>query len=149
MGEVYIAALLCGLIGGAQTEKPVSFDNQGLDRGIRIDCETPTHSIEIGLDQTASARDSIHQAVFASTQTGRRPMVIMIDRDGVEGRYEQEMRIVAEALGIEFQVCKQDFILRWASTSAWRKVEADDLPSPEIAALLCDLGSLASKKLSN
>ncbi|WP_167853442.1 hypothetical protein [Roseovarius aestuariivivens] len=38
--------------------------------------------IEIGLDGKSSARDSLHQALFAEHLTGKTPVVILIDRDG-------------------------------------------------------------------
>jgi hypothetical protein len=140
MGEVILAAMLCGFLNGAAAEAPQAFDNLGAARRVRVDCETPTHVIEMGLDGRASARDSVHQAVFAAELTGKTPVVLMIDTDGVEGRYEQEIRIVARRLGIGYANCTADFIRAWAATSPMRRGgAADDLPALQ-SARACDLG---------
>ena len=142
MGEVQIAALLCSLLGGAETEERHGFSNLDRTRAVRVDCETPSHVIEIGLDQKSSSRDSVHQAVFAAGLAGKTPMVVLIDRDGVEGRYEQEMRAVTETLKIEYAVCRQAFIVRWVNTAAWRNMRGNDLPRNRVAATHCDLNAL-------
>ncbi|MEL7466833.1 MAG: hypothetical protein AAFN27_00165 [Pseudomonadota bacterium] len=151
MSEVFFAGLLCALLGGADAETAMKFDNQGSERGIRVDCETPTHVIEIGMDHTNSSRDSIHQAVFASVLTDKIPMVILIDADGNEGRYEQEMRLVTERLGIAYHRCKRDFLVRWSSTSALRgfnPTQVNDLPRSGFAKTHCNLDfSNTSEKL--
>ena len=142
MSEIQVAALLCSLLMGGETEVRHSFPNTGETRTIRVDCETPTHVIEIGLDGKASARDSVHQATFAAYLTGKRPMVIVIDRDGREGRYEYELRIVAERLGIPFGRCREGFVQRWAQTAYYRDVDRDnanDLPQNAMARSHCDL----------
>lgn len=142
MGEVHIAALLCGLLMGGETEVRHKFPNTGKTRAIRVDCETPTHVIEIGLDKKASARDSVHQAMFAAHLTGKKPMVIIIDRDGREGRYEYELRVVAGQLGIAFGTCRKGFVQRWAQTSLYRGVDlgqGNDLPVNGAAKGHCDL----------
>ena len=143
MIETAVAMLLCNLLNGGETEVRHKFDNLGGTRAVRVDCETPTHVIEIGLDGKASARDSIHQAVFAQQLTGKRPMVILIDRDGVEDRYEQELRIVTSALNIPFGVCKERFIQAWAASAGLRNAAAHkmvhDLPPLDVARRHCDL----------
>jgi hypothetical protein len=142
MGELQIAALLCSLLGGAETEESHRFSNLEKTRSIRVDCETASHVIEIGLDQKSSSRDSVHQAVFAAGLTGKTPMVVLIDRDGVEGRYEQEMRAVTDALNIDYAVCRQAFIIRWVNTAPWRNMRGNDLPRNRVAATHCDLNAL-------
>lgn len=142
MNEVFLASLLCGLLGGADTETRQKFDNLGDTRWVRVDCETPTHVIEFAMDLTPSSRDSVHQAVFASLKTGKTPMVVMIDTDGEEGRYEQEMREVTSHLEIAYHFCRKDFLVRWYGTSPFRPAKvtlANDLPPPEIAALQCNV----------
>ncbi|MEM9059991.1 MAG: hypothetical protein AAGD13_05970 [Pseudomonadota bacterium] len=142
MSEVFLASLLCALLGGADAESARKFDNQGSERGIRVDCETPTHVIEIGMDHSSSSRDSVHQAVFASVLTDKDPMVILIDADGNEGRYEQEMRLVTQRLGIAYHRCRREFLVRWTTTSALRDVEpaqVNDLPQTSFGRTLCDL----------
>ena len=154
MNELAITALLCGPLGGGVTEQKQYFPSLGETRHIRTDCETATHVIEVGLDGTSSARDSVHQAVFASVLTDKRPMVVLIDTDGVEGRYEQEMRLVTRRLGIAYGTCRKDFVLRWAATSAFRDVgldkSLDDLPQSATAQTHCDLaGEFAPPPLGN
>jgi len=143
MGEVELAALLCAFLSGSQPEARRYFDANGLSRYIRVDCETDTHVIEIGLDGTSSARDSIHQAVFAATLTGKTPLVVMIDQDGYEGRFEFEIRQVAHRLGVAHGVCDKAFILRWAATAPLRAAGLDkdvsDLPRQTAAQTHCDL----------
>ena len=144
MGELAITALLCGLLSGGETEIRHDFNNNGRPRIVRIDCETPSHVIEVGLDERASARDSVHQAVFAAELTGKTPLVILIDTDGVEGRYEQEMRVVTRRLGIAYATCRRAFVERWAATTPFRNVgldkSLDDLPRDAAARRHCDLG---------
>lgn len=153
MNEVAVTALLCLLLNGGETEVRHDFTNLGESRGVRIDCETPTHVIEVGLDNTSSARDSIHQAVFASLLTGKQPMVVIIDRDGQEGRYEYELRRVAAALEIPYGTCSMAFIQRWAATAPWRDAiriaGANDLPPPDIAARHCNLAGQFDLPLLN
>lgn len=134
MNELGLAALLCGFLSGGAVETPHGFENVGATRRVRVDCETADLVIEVGLDRRSSARDSLHQAVFAAELTGKRPLVVLVDTDGVEGRYEQEMRIVAERLGIGYANCSEDFIVAWAATSGLRAPRVgDDLPVPQTA----------------
>ncbi len=142
LSEVLVAALLCSLLSGGETEVRHAFLNTGRTRAVRVDCETPTHVIEIGLDQKNSSRDSVHQAVFSAHLTGKKPMVILIDRDGREGRYEYETRIVAAKLGIPFGTCREGFVQRWAQTALYRGIDLkvdNDLPGNEMARSHCDL----------
>jgi hypothetical protein len=103
-GEATYISLLCALLGGAEPETPQFFEVHGFERPryIRVDCETATHVIEIGLDERESSRDSVHQAVLAAAFTGKQPMVVLIDTDGTEGRYELEMRLVTDHLGVAY-----------------------------------------------
>lgn len=143
MGEVQLAALLCSFLGGGTTEVRHEFENLAEPRSIRVDCETADFAIEIGLDKR-SARDSLHQALFAAALTGKRAYVLLIDTDGVEGRYEQEARIVAESVGVAYGRCAGSFIQRWAATAAFRPLgldkDLDDLPREIAFAQFCDLG---------
>lgn len=151
MGELQLAALLCALLSGGDAEDRKYFDVNEKPRYVRVDCETDTHVIELGLDGTASSRDSLHQAMFAADLTGKIPVVVLIDQDGFEGRYEYEMRRVARAAGVAFGRCNKAMILRWAATTPWRQAASGfhDLPSHGPARAVCDLnmlqpGSLAS-----
>lgn len=144
MGEVHLAALVCAFLAGSEDETRKYFDVNGLPRFVRVDCETDGHVIEIGLDGKASARDSLHQALFAAHLTGKTPVVLLIDRDGFEGRYEYELRQTTAATGVIYATCHEDFILRWAATSGLRPSarDRDDLPAAGPARSLCDLSGL-------
>jgi hypothetical protein len=146
MNELATTALLCILLSGGETEMRHYFPNAGETRHVRVDCETPTHVIEVALDNTASARDSLHQALFAEHLTGKTPMVLVIDTDGVEDRYQYEARIVAERAGVAYGTCSRDFIRRWMATAPFRSAGLDknlnDLPQSAAAARQCDLGGV-------
>ncbi|MGK7652217.1 hypothetical protein ACSQ76_07330 [Roseovarius sp. B08] len=144
MGEVELAALLCAFLAGSAEEQRHYFDVAGMKRYVRVDCETDRHVIELGLDGSPSARDSVHQALFAQHLTGKQPVVILIDRDGHEGRFEFEMRHVTKAAGVLYLRCSQGAIQRWAATSGLRQgmPGADDLPGPGAVAASCDLQAL-------
>ncbi|UMA63788.1 hypothetical protein LVO79_12185 [Roseivivax marinus] len=140
MSETEIALLLCGLLAGGDTEVSHDFDNLGGRRGIRVDCETETHVIEVGLDKTSS-RDSLHQALFAAELTGKIPLVVLIDRDGEEGRTEYEMRRIAERAGVGYVRCAEHMVVRWRATQPWRSLDGGthDLPQEGPARGLCNL----------
>ncbi len=144
MGEVHLAALVCAFLAGSEDETRKYFDVNDLPRFVRVDCETDTHVIEVGLDGKSSARDSLHQAIFASHLTGKLPAVLIIDRDGYEGRYEYELRHTTNATGVIYATCHEDFILRWAATAGLRRAVPgqDDLPDAGPARSLCDLSAL-------
>jgi len=143
MGEVAIAILLCNLLNGGETEVRHYFPNLGKDRYVRVDCETPTHVIEIGLDGKRSSRDSVHQALFAKHLTKKTPMVVIIDTDGVQGNFEYEMSVVTELSGVAFGRCKKHFIESWAASAGFRDVPdtatIGDLPMGDVATRHCDL----------
>lgn len=149
MGEVELAALLCAFLGGSEAETRQYFDTYEMKRHVRVDCETDRHVIEVALDSTSSARDSVHQALFAAHLTGKDPAVIMIDRDGFVGRFEYEMRPVTQAAGVTYIRCAQDVILRWAATSGMRDrprdFQIDDIPTAGNSVTLCDLRVLGAE----
>lgn len=144
MGEVELAAMLCAFLAGSAEEERHYFDVGGMKRYVRVDCETDTHVIELGLDGTASARDSVHQALFAQHLTDKRSVVILIDRDGHEGRFEYEMRHVSEAAGVLYLRCSEGAIQRWAATAGLRARAdgTDDLPGPAAVGARCNLEAL-------
>ena len=94
---------------------------------VRVDCETDTHVIEVGLDKRSSM-DSVHQAIFAASLTGKSPMVLMIDTDGREDRYEFQVRTVAQASGVDYRVYDEDFLIRWQMTRYLRNYRAAPEP---------------------
>lgn len=148
--EAIYISLLCGLLGGAEPETRHHFDVYGHDRprGIRVDCETPTHVIEIGLDDSRSARDSLHQAGYAAVLTGKVPIVILIDRDGILGRYEQEMRDASRFFGVDYARCAAGFLESWSATagqSPARRMVFNDLPADPTIASRCPIGPLLDR----
>jgi len=149
MGEVELAMMLCAFLAGSEGETRQYFDVNGLSRHVRVDCETDSHVIEIGLDGKSSSRDSLHQALFFAHLTGKEPMVIMIDRDGFEGRFEYEMRQTTGMTGVQYVRCAQDFIVRWRMTYPFRNVTGDDLPGSVSAQAQCDLAALTAQEPSS
>ena len=149
MGEVAIAAALCGLLAGSAAEERHYFDVYDMKRYVRVDCETETHVIEIGLDEKDSARDSVHQALFAAhLAKGKIPAVIMIDRNGAdgrhEGRFEYEMRQVTGMLGMAYARCSEYWIKAWQARGGRRVVPdgTNDLPREAWATSACDLSQI-------
>ena len=122
MHEVEVAAILCAFLGG---EAEVRHDYP-LDDGthfIRVDCETAGEVIEVGLDDKSGSRDSVVQALFAADLTGKTPMVILIDRDGVEDKIEYQVRRASTAAGVRYQVVDVDAMIRWQMSAHFRNVQ--------------------------
>ncbi|MGP1356138.1 hypothetical protein [Roseicyclus sp.] len=152
--EATYIALLCSLLGGAEPESRQFFEVYGYERPryIRVDCETPTHVIEVGMDETASVRDSVHQAALAAHFTGKLPLVVLIDTDGAEGRYELEMRLVTGHLGVAYARCPAGFLESWAARAGLRSGRAygeDDLPSDPTIAARCPLDRVLEAVVTN
>ena len=98
--EADFNAIFCAEVGG---EQEVRLDySYGLGESYVVaDCVTETHVYEGGLDKRSSL-DSIQQALFFSAITGKAPAVVIFDTDGVEGRFEYQIRLAAELAGVEF-----------------------------------------------
>jgi len=120
--EPFLAAYLCGvLLGGVEevrTDIAVA-DDAGY---IRADCITDTHYIEIGFDNTASARDSIVQAVSGAVLRGLEPMVIVIDRDGIEDTHQWELEVTAARADVDFRVIPETMAIRLAMAHHFRQM---------------------------
>ncbi len=91
---------------GGRTEVTYNYDyningSAPLIASIRIDIVTDEYVIEGGLDKRSSL-DSIQQAVFASTLTGKKPAVAIYDTNGSWGKYEHRIYSSAKKLGIKF-----------------------------------------------
>ena len=91
---------------GGRTEVSYDYDyniNGSSPRtaSIRIDIVTDEYVIEGGLDKRSSL-DSIQQAVFASTLTGKKPAVAIYDTNGSWGKYEHRIFSSAKKLGVKF-----------------------------------------------
>ena len=68
---------------------------------VLVDCETEDTVYEGGLDQRSSL-DSVQQALFAASLTGKEPTVVIHDTDGQIGRYEHRIRVACEMVGVTF-----------------------------------------------
>ena len=97
-------ALALLLNGRTEVSLPYNYGKSGnttLTASVRIDIMTNKYVIEGGLDKRSSL-DSIQQAVFASTLSGKEPAVAVYDTDGFWGKYEQRIWTVANELNIKF-----------------------------------------------
>ena len=93
--------IYCDSIGG-QTEVRHDYTTDAGETGfIIVDCETATEVIEGGLDKRSSL-DSIQQALFFAFLTGKKPVVVIYDTDGIEGKIEYRIKIGAAHAGVEF-----------------------------------------------
>jgi hypothetical protein len=117
MGEVELAAILCAMLGG-EVEKRHHFAVLDRVHYVSVDCETPTHVIEVGLDDRRSSYDSVHQAGFAAALTGKTPKVILLDTNGIEENAEFQVETASRRALVEFEVVPVDLLLRWRM-SAW------------------------------
>lgn len=91
---------------GGETETMVTYDflsNTGkvVEGYIRVDVETQNYVIEGGLDKRSSL-DSIQQAAFASSITGKTPVVAVFDTDGKWGKFEYRIWEASKRLGVMF-----------------------------------------------
>ncbi len=103
--EDFFNLKLANYLGG-RTEISYNYDyniNGSTPRiaSIRIDIVTDEYVIEGGLDKRSSL-DSIQQAVFASTLTGKKPAVAIYDTNGSWGKYEHRIFSSAKKLGVKF-----------------------------------------------
>ena len=124
LGETELAAILCVLLMNGNAEVRHDYVAAGRDHFIRVDCETDTHVIEVGFDTKRSSYDSVHQAQFAAHLTGKRPMVIIIDTNGVEEAVEYQIETVARMNGVTYLTTDKDFLIRWQMTRYFRQGEA-------------------------
>jgi hypothetical protein len=113
--EADLIPILCALMLGGSPEQPHGY-SVGYDlHHIRVDCETDTTVIEVGLDRRSSL-DSVQQALFAAHVTGKLPQVILVDTDGREGPYEYRIRSAAKRAGVAYDTVPVDFLYRWQKT---------------------------------
>jgi len=122
MTEADAIAILCAMLGG-EPEVRHSYAIDGSEHYVRLDCETQTYAIEVGLDKRSSL-DSVQQAEFAGWLAGKEPMVILVDRDGREGAIEYRVETAAKRLGVEYRVVSDDLLLRWQMTAYFRQRRA-------------------------
>ena len=68
---------------------------------VVVDCENDFYVIEGGLDKRSSL-DSLQQALFFGALTGKTPVVIIYDTDGVMGPYEHRIRVACVEASVLF-----------------------------------------------
>tara|TARA_B100000676_G_scaffold312300_1_gene385833 strand:+ start:730 stop:1275 length:546 start_codon:yes stop_codon:yes gene_type:complete len=89
------------LQGRREVRLNYSIPESGATGYVIIDIETADLVIEGGLDKRSSL-DSIQQALFAASLTGKGPAVAIYDTDGVWGKIEHRVSTAAKAAGIKF-----------------------------------------------
>ena len=93
-------AAFCASVGG-QTEVRHVYTYPTGSGYILVDCETTDTVYEGGLDRRSSL-DSVQQALFAASLTGKEPVVVIYDTDGQIGRFEHRIRVACEMTGVRF-----------------------------------------------
>lgn len=93
-------AAFCASVGG-QTEVRHAYTYPTGESFIRVDCETETAVYEGGIDKRSSL-DSVQQALFAASLTGKQSTVVIYDTDGQIGPYEHRIHVVCKAAGVRF-----------------------------------------------
>ena len=94
--EAIATAAFCASIGGVEEVRlnyPLGY--------VKADCVTETQVIEAGLDKRSSL-DSVQQAVFFATLTGKEPVVVIYDTDGKVGKYEYRIKSACDWLGVKY-----------------------------------------------
>ncbi|MBF9043830.1 hypothetical protein HKCCE4037_10870 [Rhodobacterales bacterium HKCCE4037] len=119
MTEAQAILILCAMLGG-EAEHRVEYTLDAVTSHVRVDCVTDTHAIEVGLDDTRSAYDSLHQATFNAHLLGLEPMVVLIDTDGIESQYEYQVETVARTYGVAYATWDTDYLLRWQMAEPFR-----------------------------
>ena len=99
-GEDAYNAAFCASVGG-KTEVRHEYTYPSGTSYVVVDCETADTVYEGGLDKRSSL-DSVQQALFFASLTGKRAAVVIYDTDGTEGRFEHRIRVACEAAGVEF-----------------------------------------------
>ena len=105
LNEDYYNMWLANQLGG-QLEVSFSYNynlrgSSPLVASIRVDVVTDEYVIEGGLDKRSSL-DSIQQAVFASTISGKKPAVAIYDTNGLWGKFEYRIWSAAKKLNVKF-----------------------------------------------
>ncbi len=93
-------ASFCSSMGG-ETEVRHEYTYLAGTSYIRVDCETENTVYEGGLDKRSSL-DSVQQALFAASLTGKKPAVVIYNTDGKIGRYEHRIKVACERAGVAF-----------------------------------------------
>ena len=105
MREDYYNRLLASKLGDSK-EVTFQYDyglvgNTTLSGSMWVDIVTDEHVIEGGKDKRSSL-DSIQQAVFESTLSGKKSALAIYDTDGIWGKYEHRIWVAAKKLDVKF-----------------------------------------------
>ena len=111
--EAIATAVFCALAGGTE-EVRHTYHAPSKSSYVKVDCETDKDVVEAGLDKRSSL-DSVQQAAFFATVTGKNPVIVIYDTDGVTGIYEHRIKEAAMFL-------KMDYLL----------VNVQDIKNPQI-----------------
>jgi hypothetical protein len=120
MGELFYSAVLCAAMFGGVAEVRTDVELSEDASHIFADCMTDTHYIEVGLDNSPSSRDSVTQAASGAYLNGLKPMVVIIDRDGVEDTHQWEVELTATRADVDLLVVHANLAMRLAMTRYFR-----------------------------
>lgn len=109
MTEAHYIALLCASLFGGEAERTHTFDYPGGEAAIRVDCENDRRVVEVGLDKRSSL-DSLQQVLFAAEITGKEPVVLLIDTDGIFGRFEWRIARAANIAGVSIIILPAELV---------------------------------------
>ena len=98
--ENWYNARFCDSVGG-KMEVRHDYAYPSGDSYVKVDCETDTTVWEGGLDKPSSL-DSIQQALFSASLSGKEPGVVIYDTDGKIGKHEYRIKEVCQLLGVTF-----------------------------------------------
>ena len=116
----------CALVNG-ETDTRHGYTSAGGRGYVEVDCETGTMVYEGGLDKRSSL-DSVQQALFFSHVTGKRPVVVIYDTDGREGRFEYRIRIACRKAGVRYEVFREDANRVRSHNAHWKGTEFNSAP---------------------
>ena len=85
---------------GGKTEVRLNYKTKNNENGyVLIDIITNDYVIEGGLDKRSSL-DSLQQAIFASTLTGKKPAIALYDTDQKIGKIEHRIMEASKVVGV-------------------------------------------------
>ena len=104
--EKALNKLYCDSIGGqTETKHDYHFPN-GAQHYVLIDCETDNEVIEAGLDRYSSL-DCVQQVLFFHQLTGKKPVIVIYDSDGMMGQYEYRLKTSIRSISmIDLKIIK-------------------------------------------
>ena len=99
--EKWYNARFCESVGG-ETENRLNYEYPDGKSYVKVDCETDTTVWEGGLDKRWSL-DSIQQALFFASISGKQPGVVIYDTDGEFGMYEHRIKEACQLAEVTFR----------------------------------------------